>query len=161
MDYKEVIIKKRIRLGYSRNKLSQLIGISQPFIIEIEEGEKSHRWIAFGGSGRKISGFSGRRQFGNIMGDLRVSPSRSISAEVFVFFQELALPMAPIKKTSVFSVLPPAQGGGCVKGEPLRVPPSRSISAEVFAFFQELALPMAPIKKEPVGSFFIGADEGT
>lgn len=108
----EVIIKKRIRLGYSRNKLSQLIGISQPFIIEIEEGEKSHRWIAFGGSGRKISDFSGRRQYGNTMGDLRVSPSRSISAEVF-------------------------------------------------AFFQELALPMAPIKKEPVGSFFIGADEGT
>ena len=95
------------------------------------------------------------------MGDLPVPPSRSISAEVFVFFQELALPMAPIKKTSVFSVLPPAQGGGCVKGEPLRVPPSRFISAEVFAFFQELALPMAPIKKEPVGSFFIGADEGT
>lgn len=26
MDYKEVIFKKRIRLGYSRNKLSQLIG---------------------------------------------------------------------------------------------------------------------------------------
>lgn len=46
MDYKEVIIKKRIRLRYSRNKLSQLIGISQPFIIEIEEGEKSHRWIS-------------------------------------------------------------------------------------------------------------------
>lgn len=45
MDYKEVIIKKRIRLGYSRNKLSQLIGISQTFIIEIEKGEKSHRWI--------------------------------------------------------------------------------------------------------------------
>lgn len=40
MDYKEVIIKKRIRLGYSRNKLSQLIGISQTFIIEIEKGEK-------------------------------------------------------------------------------------------------------------------------
>ena len=51
MDYKEVIIKKRIRLGYSRNKLSPLIGISQTFIIEIEKGEKSHRWIAFGGSG--------------------------------------------------------------------------------------------------------------
>ena len=98
MDYKEVIIKKRIRLGYSRNKLSQLIGISQSFIIEIEEGEKSHRWIAFGGSGRKISGFSGRRQYGNTMGDFRVFPSRSISAEVFAFFQELALPMAPIKK---------------------------------------------------------------
>ena len=95
------------------------------------------------------------------MGNLLVFPSRSISAEVFAFFQELAFPMAPIKKTSVFSVLPPAQGGGCVKGEPLRVPPSRSISAEVFAFFQELAFPMAPIKKEPVGSFFIGADEGT
>ena len=41
MDYKEVIIKKRIRLGYSRNKLSQLIGISQPFINEIEKGEKA------------------------------------------------------------------------------------------------------------------------
>lgn len=157
----EVIIKKRIRLGYSRNKLSQLIGISQPFINEIAKRQKSHRWIAFGGSGRKISGFSGRRQYGNTMGDLRVPPSRSISAEVFAYFQGLALPMAPIKKTSVFSVLPPAQGGGCVKGEPLRVPPSRFISAEVFAFFQELALPMAPIKKEPVGSFFIGADEGT
>ena len=51
MDYKEVIIKKRIRLRYSRNKLSQLIGNSQPFINETEEGEKSHRWIAFGGSG--------------------------------------------------------------------------------------------------------------
>ena len=43
MDYKEAIIKKRIRLGYSRNKLSQLIGISQTFIIGIE---KSHRWIS-------------------------------------------------------------------------------------------------------------------
>lgn len=37
----EVIIKKRIRLRYSRNKLSQLIGISQPFINEIEKGEKA------------------------------------------------------------------------------------------------------------------------
>lgn len=46
MDYKEVIIKKRIRLGYRRNKLSQLIGFSQTFIIEIEKGEKSHRWIS-------------------------------------------------------------------------------------------------------------------
>lgn len=45
MDYKEVIIKKRIRLGYSRNKLSQLIGISQPFINEIAKRQKSHRWI--------------------------------------------------------------------------------------------------------------------
>lgn len=41
----EVIIKKRIRLGYSRNKLSQLIGISQPFINEIAKRQKSHRWI--------------------------------------------------------------------------------------------------------------------
>lgn len=44
MDYKEVIIKKRIRLGYSRNKLSQLIGISQPFINEIAKRQKSHRY---------------------------------------------------------------------------------------------------------------------
>ena len=123
MDYKEVIIKKRIRLGYSRNKPSPLIGISQTFIIEIEKGEKAivgypaaplrgSQFRAFGGSGRKISDFSGRRQYGNTMENLLVSPSRSISAEVF-------------------------------------------------AFFQELAFPMAPIKKEPVGSFFIGADEGT
>lgn len=46
MDYKEVIIKRRIRLGYSRNKLSQLIGISQPFINEIAKRQKSHRWIS-------------------------------------------------------------------------------------------------------------------
>lgn len=120
MDYKEVIIKKRIRLGYSRNKLSPLIGISQTFIIEMKKAIvgypaaplRGSQFRAFGGSGRKISGFSGKRQYGNTMGNLLVSPSRSISAEVF-------------------------------------------------AFFQELAFPMAPIKKEPVGSFFIGADEGT
>ena len=41
MDYKEVIIKKRIRLRYSRNKLSQLIGISQPFINEIAKRQKA------------------------------------------------------------------------------------------------------------------------
>ncbi len=46
MDYKEVIIKKRIRLRYSRNKLSQLIGISPPFINEIAKRQKSHRWIS-------------------------------------------------------------------------------------------------------------------
>ena len=111
---------------------------------------RGSQFRAFGGSGRKISGFSGKRQYGNTMGNLLVSPSRSISAEVFAFFQELAFPMVPIKKPFLFSVLPPAQGGGCVKGEPLRVPPSRFISAEVFAFFQEPAFPMAPIKKTSV-----------
>ena len=87
MDYKEVIIKKRIRLGYSRNKLSQLIGISQPFIIEIEEGEKSHRWIAFGGSGRKISGFSGRRPLWQYHGGFAGSP--------FAFYQRRGLRLLP------------------------------------------------------------------
>ena len=40
MDYKEVIIKKRTKLGYSQNKLAQLVGISQPFMNEIETGRK-------------------------------------------------------------------------------------------------------------------------
>ncbi len=40
MDYKEVIIKKRTKLGYSQNKLAQLVGISQPFMNEIEKGRK-------------------------------------------------------------------------------------------------------------------------
>ena len=127
MDYKEVIIKKRIRLGYSRNKLSPLIGISQTFIIEIEKGEKAivgypaaplrgSQFRAFGGSRRKISGFSGKRQYGNALRDLLVFPSRSISAEVFAFFQELAFPMAPIKKTSVFCSAACARRGLCEGG---------------------------------------------
>ena len=41
---------------------------------------------------------------------LRVSPSRSISAEVFAFFQELAFPMAPIKKEPVGSFFIGASG---------------------------------------------------
>ena len=143
MDYKEVIIKKRIRLGYSRNKLSQLIGISQPFIIEIEEGEKSHRWIAFGGSGRKISGFSGRRQYGNTMGNLLVFPSRSISAEVFAFFQELALPMAPIKKTSVFCSAACARRGLCEGG---------TFAGFPFAFHQRRGFRLLPRACVPHGT---------
>ena len=154
MDYKEVIIKKRIRLGYSRNKPSPLIGISQTFIIEIEKGEKAivgypaaplrgSQFRAFGGSGRKISDFSGRRQYGNTMENLLVSPSRSISAEVFAFFQELAFPMAPIKKTSVFCSAACARRGLCEGG---------TFAGFPFAFHQRRGFRLLPRACVPHGT---------
>lgn len=40
-DYKEIIKDKRNQLGISQNKLSKTVGISQPFMNEIESGRKS------------------------------------------------------------------------------------------------------------------------
>ena len=41
MNYKEIIKKKRIEKGLSQNKLAKLVGITQPFMNEIESGRKS------------------------------------------------------------------------------------------------------------------------
>ena len=41
MNYRELIKKKRIEKGLSQNKLAKLIGITQPFMNEIENGRKS------------------------------------------------------------------------------------------------------------------------
>ncbi|MCL2695920.1 MAG: helix-turn-helix domain-containing protein [Clostridiales bacterium] len=41
MDYREIIKKKRIEKGLSQNKLAKLVGITQPFMNEIESGRKS------------------------------------------------------------------------------------------------------------------------
>ena len=40
-DYREIIKNKRMELGLSQNKLSKLVGISQPYVNEIESGRKS------------------------------------------------------------------------------------------------------------------------
>lgn len=41
MDYREIIKKRRIEKGLSQNKLAKLVGITQPFMNEIESGKKS------------------------------------------------------------------------------------------------------------------------
>jgi len=41
MDFREIIKKKRIEKGLSQNKLAKLVGITQPFINEIESGRKN------------------------------------------------------------------------------------------------------------------------
>ena len=41
MNYREIIRKRRIEKGLSQNKLAKLIGITQPFMNEIESGRKS------------------------------------------------------------------------------------------------------------------------
>ena len=41
MNYREVIKKRRIEKGLSQNKLAKLVGITQPFMHEIESGRKS------------------------------------------------------------------------------------------------------------------------
>ena len=41
MNYREIIKKKRIEKGFSQNKLAKLVGITQPFMNEIESGRKS------------------------------------------------------------------------------------------------------------------------
>ena len=41
MNYREMIRKKRIERGLSQNKLAKLVGITQPFMNEIESGRKS------------------------------------------------------------------------------------------------------------------------
>lgn len=40
-DYRKVIKEKREQLGISQNKLAKRIGITQPFMNEIESGRKS------------------------------------------------------------------------------------------------------------------------
>ena len=40
-DYREMIRNKRIKLGISQNKLAKLVGITQPYMYEIECGRKS------------------------------------------------------------------------------------------------------------------------
>ena len=39
-NYREIIINKRKKLGISQNKLAKLVGITQPFMNEIESGRK-------------------------------------------------------------------------------------------------------------------------
>ena len=104
---------------------------------------RGSQFRAFGGSGRKISDFSGRRQYGNTMRDLRVSPSRSISAEVFAFFQELAFLMAPIKKTSVFCSAACARRGLCEGG---------TFAGFPFAFHQRRGFRLLPRACVPHGT---------
>jgi len=41
MNYRETIKKRRLEKGLSQNKLAMLVGISQPFMHEIESGRKS------------------------------------------------------------------------------------------------------------------------
>ena len=41
MNYREIIKKKRIEKGISQNKLAKFVGITQPFMNEIESGRKS------------------------------------------------------------------------------------------------------------------------
>ena len=41
MNYKEIIKKRRLEMGLSQNKLAKLVGITQPFMNEIESGRKS------------------------------------------------------------------------------------------------------------------------
>jgi len=41
MEYREIIRNKRIKNGFSQNKLAKLVGITQPFMNEIESGRKS------------------------------------------------------------------------------------------------------------------------
>lgn len=41
IDYRKIIKQKRIDLGISQNQLAKLVGVSQPFINEIESGRKS------------------------------------------------------------------------------------------------------------------------
>jgi len=38
--YREIIKNKRIKLGISQNRLAKLVGITQPFMNEIESGRK-------------------------------------------------------------------------------------------------------------------------
>ena len=40
-EYREIIKNKRMQLGLSQNKLAKLVGITQPFIAEIESGSRS------------------------------------------------------------------------------------------------------------------------
>ena len=41
MEYKEIIKKKRIEKGLSQYRLAKLVGITPPFMSEIESGRKS------------------------------------------------------------------------------------------------------------------------
>ena len=41
MNYREIIKKRRIDKGLSQNGLAKLVGITQPFMHEIESGRKS------------------------------------------------------------------------------------------------------------------------
>lgn len=40
-DYRDMIKRKRIELGLSQNQLAKLVGITQPFMNEIESGRKN------------------------------------------------------------------------------------------------------------------------
>ena len=40
-DYREIIKNKRKKLGLSQKQLAKLVGITQPFMNEIEHGKKS------------------------------------------------------------------------------------------------------------------------
>ena len=40
-NYREIIRNKRIKLGISQNELAKLVGITQPFMNEIESGRKN------------------------------------------------------------------------------------------------------------------------
>lgn len=41
MDYRELIRKKREEKGFSQNQLSKLLGISQPYMNQIETGARN------------------------------------------------------------------------------------------------------------------------
>lgn len=41
IDYRKIIIDTRKRKNISQNKLAQMIGVTQPFMSEIESGRKS------------------------------------------------------------------------------------------------------------------------
>jgi transcriptional regulator with XRE-family HTH domain len=41
VDYRDIIKRKRIELGLSQNQLAKLVGITQPFMNEIENGRKA------------------------------------------------------------------------------------------------------------------------
>ncbi len=40
VNYRDIIKRKRIELGLSQNELAKLVGITQPFMNEIESGRK-------------------------------------------------------------------------------------------------------------------------
>ncbi|MCL2883965.1 MAG: helix-turn-helix domain-containing protein [Oscillospiraceae bacterium] len=41
MDYRQLIREKRLDMGLSQYELAKLVGITQPFMHEIESGRKS------------------------------------------------------------------------------------------------------------------------
>ena len=40
-EYRQIIKEKRIKMNLSQNQLAKMVGISQPFVNEIESGRKT------------------------------------------------------------------------------------------------------------------------